>query len=159
MSENKRRTATTSQDINGRTYHNDKQWFADYGNGYAWKQDVNSMSSAQVENALALFGDKPDSKSGDTWNWYQELLAQKKANDAAAATEEYNAAMLEMYERMAKAAETPPTYQQPINDVSAANAYDKAERSTRDQQLMRRGILSLTRFGDDTRKRQTTGVA
>lgn len=70
--------------------------------------------------------------------------------------EEYQAAMLEMYERMAEAAEKPPQYQQPLNDVSNATA--KAERETRDRQLMRRGILSLTRFGD-TEKRQTTGVA
>jgi hypothetical protein len=143
----------------GRTYRGDVEWFRDYGNGYAYNQDVSSMSAGQVENALSLFADKPDSKSGTAWNWYQKLLAQKQVNDHAAAMEEYQAAMLKMYSRMAEAAERPPVYQQPINDVSAANAYDKAERSTRDQQLMRRGILSLTRFGDNTRKRQTSGVA
>ena len=150
--------ATKTTDA-GREYRSDHQFFADYGNGYAWNQDVASMSPQQVENALSLFGDKPDSKSGKTWNWYQKLLAQKQTNDAAAAKEEYQNSMLEMYERLAEAAEEPPVYQQPINDVTAANAYDKAERSTRNSQLMRRGLLSLTRFGDDSRKRQTTGVA
>lgn len=134
-----------------------RDWFN--GKDYAVGQDVNSMTPSQVEDAINVFGSHGNANSRGAWNWLQQLQAKQYANQEAAAMEEYQGAMLEMYSRMAEAAEQPPVYQQPINDVSAANAYDKAERSTRDQQLMRRGILSLTRFGDDTRKRQTSGVA
>lgn len=136
---------------------NYRDWFK--GKDYQVGQDVNSMTPHQIEDAIGVFGSHENANSRGAWNWLQKLQAKHYANQAAAKTEEYQRSMLEMYSRMAEAAEKPPVYQQPINDVSAANAYDKAERSTSDQQLMRRGILSLTRFGDDTRKRQTSGVA
>lgn len=92
----------------------------------------------------------------------EALRGHLSAYDAMHAQEEYQGAMLEMYDRMASAAEDAANkavqYEQPINDVSVSAAYAKADRETENRQALRRGLLSLTRFGDQA-KMQTLGAA
>lgn len=135
------------------------------GIGAAWTDrgygGYQNLSSDQVDRALGIFG-KYNVTDGSAWAYLQNLQAMKRSYDAMHAQEEYQGAMLEMYDRMAKASEAAANraaqYEQPINDVSVSAAYAKADREAENRQALRRGLLSLTRFGDQA-KMQTLGAA
>lgn len=136
---------------------NYRDWFK--GKDYQVGQDVNSMTPSQVEDALKVFGSHENANSRGAWNWVQKLQAKHYANQDAAKMEEYQRAMLEAYNKMAEASAYQAPYQQPITKAPAV--YGEAQADTQHRQLMRRGLLSLTRWGNggSSGKRTTLGVA
>lgn len=131
-------------------------------NGLAWHKHGYSghenLSEGQVDQALKIFGGF-DVKDPDAFRYLQNLQAMKRNYAAEAAAAEYQNSMLEMYERMAKAAEAANQieYQQPTS--KAPEAWTGAQDDSAKKQAMRRGILSLTRYSDYGGGSQTLGVA
>lgn len=134
-----------------------RDWFVD--KDYAVGQDVNSMTPRQIEDAIGVFSSHGDAKSRGAFNWLQQLQAKHYANQDADRMAEYQGAMLEAYEKMAEASAYQAPYQQPTS--KAAAAYGEAQADTQNRQLMRRGLISLTRWGNggSSGKRTTLGVA
>ena len=127
------------------------------------RNNPSSLSEERMRAMLAAITSTGDWKTNSgVMKDVEALRGHLSAYDAMHAQEEYQGAMLEMYDRMAKASEAAANraaqYEQPINDVSVSAAYAKADREAENRQALRRGLLSLTRFGDQA-KMQTLGAA
>lgn len=133
--------------------------------GYAAFQDPASMNLEQVNDALNLLGNGNYGNAPKGWQWLQQLQTRQQELNSQAAMQEYQGAMLEMYGAMAEASKQAAEaasyvapYQQPAQQADAASQQSRAD--TARQQMMRKGLLSLTRFGSSggNNARQTLGV-
>lgn len=141
----------------GQNHNNDRV------KGYAAFQDPASMNAEQVSDAINFLGQGNYGNAPQGWNWLQQLQIRQQELDATAAMTEYQNAMLEAYGQMAEASRQAAEaaayvapYQQPAQQANAAVQDSRADAAR--QQMMRRGLLSLTRFGNSSGGNNKLGV-
>lgn len=132
--------------------------------GYAAFQDPSSMTGEQVHDAIGFLQGGNYNNAPKGYSWLQALQARKMVIDAEDRMKEYQGAMLEMYGQMAEASKQAADaaayvapYQQPMQQADAAREQSGAEAARR--QLMRKGLLSLTRYGSSSGGRSSLGVS
>lgn len=134
----------------------DSAYISGLNAGYSYGQDPASMTPDQVDHAInALSSGGPNSGSGTTWNWFQQLKAQQNANNAQRGMEEYQAmigeslAALGEYMNNAVAALDQANLEPALEPLKAAQeTQDSAMAGTSEKQLRRRGLMStFTRYG------------
>lgn len=134
------------------------------------RNSPSSLSRERVDSMLGAITSTKDWKTNTgVMNDVETLRGLKAQYEAEDMQREYEAAMLESYQQMAEyqgmaaeyqkqaaeAAAYQAPYQQPL--AKASDAYGESAADTQNRQLMRRGLLSLTRWGDYGN--QTLGVA
>lgn len=141
-----------------------KPEYNDRVGGYKAFQDPASMNLEQVNDALDLLGNGNYGDAPAGYDWLLKLQTRQQELNSQAAMQEYQGAMLEMYGAMAEASKQAAEaasyvapYQQPAQQADAASQQSRADSAR--QQMMRKGLLSLTRFGSGgNNARQTLGV-
>ena len=110
-----------------------------------WGMKADDMDLAQTEKYISI-ANKYDLNSG----WAYQDLNSVKARRNTLTHEAYKDEMLNLQvkyaEMAAEAAAKQQPYQQPASE--AAEQYQSAASDTSKKQMMRRGLLSLTRFGN-----------
>ena len=104
-----------------------------------------SWSREQIDKAKEIHSRYALQNSG-AWNNLQKVQARDNTLLAEERLNELLGAMVEMQAAQAEALSKKLPYQQPMSNASAA--YDASQANTAQKQLMKRGLLSLTRWSN-----------
>mgnify|MGYP003424556025 CR=1 FL=1 len=104
-----------------------------------------SWSRSQIDKAKEIHS-RYALQDGGAWNNLQKIQARDNTLLAEERLNELLGAMVEMQAAQAEALSKKLPYQQPMSNAAAA--YDASQASTAQKQLMKRGLLSLTRWSN-----------